>query len=126
MPASSAARSPVAGLAVLRLGDLVADLVVVRRTLDLAEDADRDVRHRAVVEPGDLERLRRVVRVGVVHELVVADPHRLAVLEPDQPGLGLVLVLEHVERAVVEDRAVLVDLDERGAAVRGGRLAAPR
>ena len=33
----------------------------------------------------------------------------------------LVAVLEHVERAVVEDRAVLVDLDQRRAAVLGGR-----
>ena len=34
---------------------------------------------------------------------------------------GLVAVLEHVERAVVEDRAVLVDLDQRRAAVLRGR-----
>ena len=38
----------------------------------------------------------------------------------DRVGLGVV-VLDRVERAVVEDRAVLVDLDQRGAAVGGGR-----
>ena len=42
-------------------------------------------------------------------------------VEVEQPGLRLVAVLEHVEGAVVEDRAVLVDLDERRAAVLGGR-----
>ena len=50
-----------------------------------------------------------------------AEPDRLAVLErDDRVGLG-VLALDRVERAVVEDRAVLVDLHERRAAVRGRR-----
>ena len=111
---------------------------------DAAEDAHRHVRHARVVEPGQRERGRRVVGVDVVghhagrvgavgghhgevagvgadDDLVGADPHRLAVGEVDQPGLRLVTVLEHVERAVVEDRAVLVDLDQGRAPVLRGR-----
>ena len=50
-----------------------------------------------------------------------AEADRLAVDQrDDRVGLGVV-VLDRVERAVVEDRAVLVDLDERRAAVGGGR-----
>ena len=51
-----------------------------------------------------------------------ADGDRLAGAQPHDAGLLLGAVLEHLERPVVEDRAVLVDLDERGAAVLGGRL----
>ena len=51
---------------------------------------------------------------------VGAEPDRLAVLEPDGELVAGVGVLERLERAVVEDVAVLVDLDQRGAAVRGG------
>ena len=135
-----------------RGGDLRARLVVVRRPLDLAEDADRRlVEVAGVGQPRDRERGARVLVVGVVDQQGVladlghqrhldaagggpdqalvalavlaglAEPDRLAVLErDDRVGLG-VLVLDRVERAVVEDRAVLVDLDERGASVRGRR-----
>ena len=52
---------------------------------------------------------------------VLAEGDRLAVLEPDQRLVAGVGLLEQVERAVVEDVAVLVDLDERRALVLGGR-----
>ena len=52
-------------------GDLLARLVVVRRTLHLPEDADRRlVQHAGVGEPGERERRRRVVGVGVVDQQV--------------------------------------------------------
>jgi hypothetical protein len=43
------------------------------------------------------------------------------VLQPDGPVVARVRLLEQVERAVVEDVAVLVDLHERRAPVRRGR-----
>ncbi len=46
---------------------------------------------------------------------------RLAVLKADQHRVAAGRVLQHVERTVVEDGAVLVDLDERAAFVCGGR-----
>lgn len=49
-----------------------------------------------------------------------AEADRLPVFEPDDRFLGQVLVLEDLEGAVVEDVAVLVDLDERRAVVVGG------
>ncbi len=157
-PIRAASRSVgVAGDGLAGGGDLGARLVVVRRPLDLAEDADRRlVEVAGVGQPGDRERRRRVRVVRVVDEQrVVADvgdvddldaagrrggpgpwcpgrprrgaePDRLAVHErDDRVGLG-VGVLDRVEGAVVEDRAVLVDLDQRGAAVGGGRGRAPR
>ena len=60
---------------------------------------------------------------------VLPDPHapvpvvehdRLAVLQPDLVVLALGLLAQQVERAVVEDVAVLIDLDERRALVLGG------
>ena len=54
--------------------------------------------------------------------VVRAEADRLLVLETDLV-LGFVLLAgDEVERTVVEDVAVLVDLDERRAAVRGGRF----
>ena len=50
---------------------------------------------------------------------VGAEDDRLAVADVDHPLLGALLA-QRVERAVVEDRAVLQDLDQRGAAVLGG------
>jgi hypothetical protein len=52
--------------------------------------------------------------------LVAAEADRLAVLQPDHGLLGLLLVLQGVEGAVVEDVAVLVDLDQGRALVGGG------
>src|SRR3954451_17284596 len=49
-----------------------------------------------------------------------AEPDRRAVLEPDLVVLPLPLGSNGVERAVVEDVAVLVDLDEGRAVVRRG------
>jgi hypothetical protein len=53
---------------------------------------------------------------------VLAEDQRLAVFQLDR-GLGLGLAIGGVvERAVVEDIAVLVNLDERGTTVLGGAL----
>src|SRR5439155_2478282 len=54
-----------------------------------------------------------------------SDLDRLAVLQPDLVELLLALGPDRVEGAVVEDVAVLVDLDERRALVRGGRAQHP-
>src|SRR5205814_5107098 len=52
---------------------------------------------------------------------VGAERDRFAVLQPDQEVVPGGRFLERVEGAVVEDVAVLVDLDERRAAVVGRR-----
>ena len=52
---------------------------------------------------------------------VDAEGDRRAVLEPDGDVVAGLGVLERVEGAVVEDVAVLVDLDERRAVVLGRR-----
>lgn len=52
---------------------------------------------------------------------LAAEEDRLAVFEADHRLLGPFLVLQHLERAVVEDVAVLVDLHQRGAGVVGRR-----
>jgi hypothetical protein len=65
---------------------------------------------------------------ALLHHRVAAQPvlagrpeaDRLAVRQRDQPLGRLVAAAQHVEAAVVEDGAVLEDLDQRGAAVRGG------
>ncbi|BFO16156.1 hypothetical protein SHKM778_25440 [Streptomyces sp. KM77-8] len=51
---------------------------------------------------------------------VGAEADGLSVFEADDGFFGLLAVLEDVEGAVVEDVAVLVDLDECGAGVVGG------
>ncbi len=74
--------------------------------------------HAHLVHPRDLQR---TVRPSDDSQLAVgAEPDRFAVLQRDQAGIG---ALQAVEGAVVEDRAVLVDLHQRGAAVadRGGQ-----
>src|SRR6516164_617104 len=112
----------------------------------LPEHPDRGVREVRPVQAGQRERVRRVsgvrvvrqqrVRVGALGDdrlqravpgepeplgAVRAEPDRLTVLQPDQPGIARVRLLQRRERVVVEDRAVLVDLDERSAlVVRGG------
>jgi hypothetical protein len=69
----------------------------------------------------DGEHLAAVLVADHAVLAVAAEPDRLPVLErDDRVGLG-VLVLDRVERAVVEDRAVLVDLDQRRATVGSGR-----
>jgi hypothetical protein len=72
----------------------------------------------------DLVRLGDPEPAGVVADdaggAVRPEDERLAVHERDRPlGAGR-RVLQQVEGAVVEDVAVLVDLDERGALVLGG------
>ena len=154
-PASSAARSSSEARPprlLHRGADLVADQVVVRRAARPSRKTPTGTcAIDAVVQPGQRERLRRVggvrvvARPGVDAGDVVDDVERRrpragprpcsragapnAIGSPcsrrHQPGLRLVAVLQHVEGAVVEDRAVLVDLDQRGAAVLGGRRAAP-
>ena len=83
--------------------------------------------HRTRLAAGRLglgDELHRAVALAHQQPAVAldADADRLAGAQPDDAGLLLAAVLEHVEGAVVEDRAVLVDLDQRGAAVLGGRL----
>ncbi|MPM27536.1 hypothetical protein SDC9_74048 [bioreactor metagenome] len=99
-------------------------------------------------QAGEGEGVRRVVEVGVVdddvlrgdvgtfgdaqrpggpvpdHGQVAADAEDdlLAVAERDDRLGRLLATLQRVERTVVEDRAVLVDLHQRRAAVRGSRL----
>ena len=53
---------------------------------------------------------------------VLAEDHRLAVLEVQHPVLADVPVGERAPGAVVEDVAVLEDLDERRALVEAGRV----
>ena len=53
---------------------------------------------------------------------VLAEDHRLAVLEDEHPVLADLAVGEVAPRAVVEDVAVLEDLDERRALVAAGPL----
>src|SRR6516165_8654207 len=119
--------------------DLLRHQLVVTRLLHLAEDPDRGMPEVGRVQPGQRERVGRVgtvrvvgnqrVRIGLLDlsrlELAVPaeaqalraarEPDRLAVLELDQPLVGRAGLLERGERVVVEDGAVLVDLDERGA-----------
>ena len=103
------------------------------------------MRHGGHVEPGQRERVGRVVPAGVVDEQrigigvrhvhglqpavpagpqpltpVRAEPDRLTVGQPDQLIVPRGGVLQRRERVVIEDRAVLVDLHKRGAAVIGG------
>jgi hypothetical protein len=104
------------------------------------------MRHGGHVEPGQRERVGRVVPAGVVDEQrigigvrhvhglqpavpagpqpltpVRAEPDRLTVGQPDQLIVPRGGVLQRRERVVIEDRAVLVDLNERRPRVIGGR-----
>ena len=128
---------PGAGLLQLRGHHLV-----VAGPRHVAEHPDRGVREVGTAEPRQGERIRRVGRRGVVHQqrvlvgpghlgrlqrpvaaeaqplaLARAEPDRLAVLQPDQQVTTGRRVLYRPERLVVEDRAVLVDLDERRSPV---------
>ena len=72
---------------------------------------------RLVIERVDVDDLEQ--RVGAAHDAVLTlrtEPDRLAVLEPDREVVAGVGLLQRLEGAVVEDVAVLVDLDERRAA----------
>lgn len=122
-------------------------LRVVDGPVDGAQDTDRRVVQGVRVgQAGQGERRGRGLGVRVVDEHLVlvvrrhrhhlqitgdrvpddtlgqvaAEPDGLAVLQPDHGLLGLLLVLEGVEGAVVEDVAVLVDLDQGRALVGGG------
>src|ERR1022692_4817637 len=77
---------------------------------------------RLVVRPGRIHGLERAVAAEPEPLAAVgAEPHWLAMLEPDQPVVPGPGIRDRRERVVVVDRAVLVDLDERGAAMIGGR-----
>src|ERR1017187_5082244 len=110
----------------------------------LPEQADRRVGEIGAVEPGEGKRVRRIVgmrivsqqriRIGLghVHRLqraVAAESQALAAARAELDG-SAVLKADQVlfprswlgnrrERVIVEDRAVLVDLDERGTLVVG-------
>ncbi len=87
-------------------------------TLEIGRVMDDDVLRRHLGGRGDAEP-EPPADDGVA--ALVAEQDRLAVLHGDHPRLRLVRLAQHVEGAVVEDRAVLVDLDQRGTAVpRGG------
>ena len=118
--------------------------LAVHRSVEVAEDPEARGLVRTEREVREPERQRRSA-AGLMHDdaigvdlgglldlqaSVVAHDHalralveddRFAVGEPDLVVHALGLLAQQVERAVVEDVAVLVDLDERGAAV-GGRL----
>jgi hypothetical protein len=53
---------------------------------------------------------------------VDAEPDRLAMIQRDDRIRRGRRILDRIECTVVEDRAVLIDLYQRAAAVRGGRL----
>ena len=111
---------------------------------DVAEDADRGRAGRALGEAGEGGGVARVLDLGVMDDEaalarlgdvddfeaaaargddalleVGAEADRLAVLEADLVGRAP-LATDGVEGAVVEDVAVLVDLDEGRAGVLGG------
>src|SRR4051794_26244260 len=124
-------------------GDLLARGVVVCRPAHLAEDAHHHVIEVLLGQPGQRECIRGIVDLRVMdHDLVDrhvgglghlesearlddavlavgAERDWLAVADIDEPLLGALLA-KRVERAVVEDRAVLHDLDQRGATMCGG------
>src|SRR5712691_452895 len=126
--------------------DPLGHAVVIGRSLDRPEQADWSVREVGIVESGKRERVRRVIDMRVVHDQgvfaylgdvdgldravapkaqtmlaarTVLD--RLAVLQPHDIVLARTGFGDRSERVVVEDRAVLVDLDERRAPVIGSR-----
>ena len=126
-------------------GQLLLAAGAVDRALDVAQDADRRRAGRRFGEAGEGGRVAGVGAMGVVdderllphlgdvgeREAAVggqdhaslelgAEADRLAVLEADLVRLAA-LAANRVEGAVVEDVAVLVDLDEGRALVFGGR-----
>src|ERR1044072_4266694 len=131
-----------------RLFNLVREQVFIGFAPHVAEDADR-LRELGLLHAREHEGDRRVFDVHVVDEAIVlvqsrlapqlddlgartvhtdavvavlAEDHRLAVLKIEH-ALGAHRPLgEGLERAVVEDVAVLVDLDEADALVLGRRL----
>src|SRR3954452_3665883 len=128
-----------------RVLDLLVDLVVVGRTLDRTEDADRRHTLVDVAETRQHERERRLLVSDIVDQQgalvalvdiddleaavpgepdtllqVRPEPDRLALLEADDGAVAGLRLLQHVKGTVVEDVAVLQDLHERGAAVLAG------
>ena len=126
-------------------GQLLLAPVAVDRPLDVAEDADRRRAGRALGEVGEREGVARVGAVGVVDDQrVLADlgdvGHGEAAVGARGPRRARprrrsgsarrarariwfgrpALAAHRVEGAVVEDVAVLVDLDEGRALVLGG------
>ena len=130
------------------IGDLGRHELVVAIPRHLTEHSDGGVREVRRVQPGQRERVGRICQAGVVHEqrslvgalgnvyrlqravtaepqargVAGAEPDQLAVLEPDQPLVPRLGLLERRERVVVEDRAVLVDLYKGRALVVGRGL----
>ena len=82
---------------------------------------DQEVRlgHAVLADRHDLGMQAREADALVA---VLAEDHRLAVLEDEHPVLADLAVGEVAPRPVVEDVAVLEDLDERGALVAAGPL----
>src|ERR1700722_9047646 len=125
-----------------RAAHLLPGAVVVGGSMDLAENTHHGVLQVLLRQARQRERVARVVGGGVVHDdlvrgdvgglghldaeprahhavlTAVAERDRLALMDVDQPLLGA-LFAQQVERAVVENRAVLQDLDEGRAAVLG-------
>src|SRR3954452_19233780 len=121
---------------------LLVDLVVVGRALHRPEDADgchavvdvaqarQHERERRLLVRDVVDQQRALVALVDVDDLEAAvarepdtllqvgpEPDRLALLEADDGAVARLRLLQHVEGAVVEDVAVLQDLDERGAAM---------
>src|SRR4051812_15453586 len=123
-----------------RRAHLTAGGVVVGRLCDLTEDAHHHVLERLLGEPRQRKRVRGILQCGVVDDDLVgrdvgglgdlqpiaglhhavlavgAESDRLPMGDVDQPLVGAFLA-QRVKGAVVEDRAVLHDLDQRGAAM---------
>ena len=131
-----------------RRRDLLGHQLVVDRAAHVAEDADRRAAVRLLRHARERERERRPTRAA---RRARARPSSLAPqtsIEPslrcrsafsrsapqrigspsrsDDPVHAFLVVAHEVERVVVEDRAVLEDLDERAAAMLRPRRAAPR
>src|SRR3954468_20804238 len=145
-PPGVTARQQRGEVARTRLGhrclDLLVDLVVVGRALHRPEDADGCHAVVDVAQPRQHERERRLLVRDIVDKqralvaLVDVDdleaavpgepdtllqvgpePDRLALLEADDGAVARLRLLQHVESAVIEDVAVLQDLDEGGTAM---------
>src|SRR4029078_9864286 len=127
-------------LGLTRRSNLRARRIVVGRLADLTEDAHHHVLEVLLRQAGKRKGVGRILNRGVVDDDLVrrhvsglgdlesvagldhavltvgAERDRLAVADVDDPLLGAFLT-QRVEGTVVEDRAVLQDLDQRGTAV---------
>jgi len=127
---------------------LVTGQIVIRRRFNIAEDANRcAVQHTGIGQPGKREGEGWIRQMSIVYgqrvltnlghldhgegpglripddaEVAVdTETDLLAMSQRDDRISRRGGLLDRIESPVVEDRAVLVDLDQRAAAVRGSR-----